>query len=113
MMGRDALENDVGIDRPDLMKKLCFACLPCDARVWCHDHNGEPLGTLANRQCRLLRKIGHRLFDRLWKEGEMERDEAYDWLAERLGKTRRQCHFALFDEPMCRRVIALLEAHFA
>jgi hypothetical protein len=110
MMGKDALANDIGEQRPDLMRKLCYVCFDCDARVWTHDHNGEPLGTLANRQCRLLRKIGHRLFDKIWKSGEMERERAYEWLAVELGLPRKQCHFAMFDEAMCRRAIDLLES---
>ena len=109
MLGRDALENEVGLGRPDLMNKPCFVCFDCDARVWCHEHNGSPLGRLANRHCRLLRKICHRLFDELWQSGRMDRNEAYAWLGQELGLTRRQCHFGLFDETMCQRAIDLLE----
>lgn len=109
MLGREALAGDIGIERRDLLNKPCYVCLDCDARVWCHEHNGSPLGRLANRHCRLLRKICHRLFDDLWKSGRMERNEAYAWLGQELGLTRRQCHFGLFDETMCRRAIDLLE----
>jgi hypothetical protein len=112
MKGKDALRNDIGELRPDLANKLCYVCLDCDARVWCHDHSGEALGKLANRHCRLLRKIGHKKFDQLWKDGgKMERDQAYDWMAKQLGLTRRQCHFGMFDEAMCKRAIDLLEQH--
>jgi len=109
MTGAEALSTEIGEERPDLLKKLCYACLPCNARVWCHNRDGSPLGTLANRECRLLRKICHKLFDELWESGRMTRDGAYVWLAKQLGLTRRQCHFALFEETMCRRAIEILE----
>jgi hypothetical protein len=109
MLGKDALEGDIGEQRKDLLNKQCYVCRDCDARVWCHEHNGSPLGRLANRHCRLLRKICHRLFDELWQGGRVSRNEAYAWLGQQLGLTRRQCHFGLFDESMCQRAIDVLE----
>ena len=109
MTGAKALSGDIGSERPDLARKKCYVCFPCDARVWCHEHNGSPLGTLANRKLRLLRKICHRLLDAMWNQGQMERDQAYEWLASKLALTRRQCHIGLFDEALCKRAIEVLE----
>ena len=41
-----------------------------------------------------LKKIGHQLFDYLWKSGLYDRDEAYLWLRKRMNKKKMNNHFA-------------------
>ena len=85
---------------------LC-RCLPELAYVGVHAITGEPLGRLANKELRELKKKAHSMFDPLWKFGKMTRTEAYAWLSTRLGLSLAECHIGMFDEETCRRVIEL------
>lgn len=85
---------------------LC-RCLPDLAYVGVHKITGKPLGRLANRELRELKKKAHSLFDPMWKFGKMTRTEAYAWLAEKLELPLSECHIGMFDDALCRRVIEL------
>jgi hypothetical protein len=100
---------DVYPHRLDLAEKKVWRCLPCDARVGCHDGTDIPLGTLAGPALRSARWRAHAAFDRLWKRehgGTMRRAEAYAWLAGQLGVEVEACHIGQFDEAWCERVVA-------
>lgn len=43
-------------------------------------------------------------FDPLWKEGLMDREAAYERLAQELGIEREACHMSKMDVEMARRV---------
>lgn len=89
--------------------KRFWLCKPCDAYVGTHENsNWKPLGRLANKELRSWRMKAHRLFDPLWKGGKMKRQEAYAWLAAKLGIEYKQCHIAHFDVDMCIKVIAVM-----
>lgn len=112
MTGRELYPN-----RPELHRKNFWRCAPCDAHVGCHAYNRrhsrtgtEPLGRLANRELRAAKMRAHAAFDPLWREGEMTRDEAYSWLARRLGLKPSNCHIGMFDVAMCDRVVAACTA---
>lgn len=94
--------------RKDLWKKKFFRCEPCKAYVGCH-RDGRPLGRLANRYLRRWKIKAHEVFDPLWKSGEMKRQEAYNWLAEKLGIPVEECHMGMFDSDMCKRVYVLMQ----
>ena len=83
---------------------MCYYCKPCNAYVGCHQNSREPLGSMANRETRDLRKQCHRLFDPLWKEKKMSRKEAYDYLLKNTGVK----HIAWSNESDCLKVIKLL-----
>lgn len=53
----------------------------------------------------------HRLFDDMWKSGDMNREDAYEWLSERLGIPRYLTHVGMFDEAQCRRTIELCKTY--
>lgn len=91
--------------RPDLYDKQFYRCEPCDAYVGCHGKTKKPLGRLANAGLRKLKMAAHRSFDRLWKDGEMGRSDAYAWLAEQLDIPGDECHIGMFDEARCKQVI--------
>lgn len=89
-----------------------WMCHPCDAYVGTHP-NGKPLGRLANKELRELRKKAHAYFDRLWK-AKMRRDKCsrsaarkagYKWLAEQLDMPVEKCHIAMFGIRRCKKVI--------
>ncbi|MBY9081032.1 hypothetical protein KIH86_23040 [Paenibacillus sp. HN-1] len=65
-----------------------------------------PLGTLATKELRELRRQAHSIFDPLWKDGHMLRHSAYRRLSEFMGTDRKETHIAMFNEEQCRRIIA-------
>jgi hypothetical protein len=60
-------------------------------------------------ELRLAKSIAHNWFDLLWEEGWMSRPEAYEWLAEQMEMTIRDCHFRYFDVGMCEAASQLCE----
>lgn len=63
----------------------------------------KPLGSLANAKLRGLRVKTHREFDRLWKECQMSRTAAYEWLSRKIGGP---AHIGSFDEQKCLATIS-------
>lgn len=75
-----------------------YGCLPCDAHVGMHPFTAIPLGTIANRGLRNVRKACKQPFELLWQHKRMTRTDAYAALAKHLGIEAAECHFGLFDE---------------
>ena len=57
------------------------------------------------------RIAAHNAFDPLWKSGKFHRSVAYEWLASELSLPVSKTHMILFDVAMCRKVVAICEAH--
>ena len=89
---------------------LC-KCVDGWAYVGCHKGTTEPLGRLADRELREWKKKAHAAFDPLWKYCGMPRNEAYQWLADKLSIPRDQCHIGMFNIEMCQKVVAACEAY--
>lgn len=87
----------------------------CDAYVSVFPGSKVPMGTLANSALRKKRILAHQTFDQLWKSGIFTRNQAYQWIADKLGLSLQQTHIALFGEYFCDQVIAesrkVLENH--
>lgn len=100
--------------RPDLYELKFWLCRPCDAYVGCHKRGSgwEPLGRLANRELRMWKSRAHRVFDPVWKDTRVTRQEAYAWLAGALDKFPEECHIGMFDVEDCQRVIAAVQKSF-
>ena len=81
----------------------------CGAYVGTHAGTSKPLGTLARKDLRNMRRSCHRMFDPLWKTGIMTRDEAYVLLQERMGMSPEEAHIGMFDEKDCRRMLVLFQ----
>lgn len=94
--------------RPDLWEKPFWFCEGCKGYVGCHAGTTHPLGTPATAELRRARAIAHRWFDSLWKEGHVQRKDAYKMLAEYLGIERKQCHIGQFDYDTCHRVLSFV-----
>jgi len=108
--------SDVYPNREDLAQRHFWVCWPCDAWVGCHKGGDgqQPFGSLANEELRSARISAHAAFDPLWRDGEMTKEAAYDWLAAATGIPRPSCHIGLMDVNECRRVrdaVALREGH--
>lgn len=82
-----------------------WLCRNCGARVGVHTDTNEPLGRLADEELRTWKKKAHATFDLLWKQGHMKRDEAYKWLAEKLGINHEFCHIGMFSVKYCKKTV--------
>ena len=91
--------------RPDLYSLKFWLCRPCDAYVGTHKNSliHKPLGVLANLELRKAKTNLHRIFDPIWKYGNMDRKEAYQWLSKKLGINESNCHIGMFDLSTCKR----------
>lgn len=89
-----------------------YACDNCGARTGMHPFTNIPLGTLADNALREERKRSKPCFERIWKGGYMDRTEAYEWLAKKLGITKEECHFGLFDAEKCQLAWTVCAAYF-
>ena len=87
---------------------MIWDCRACDAYVGVHKGTDQPLGRLANKELRIWKMKAHKVFDRLWKDGNMHRHDAYAWLAKAMGLTRIETHIGMFDEAQCERVCQLV-----
>lgn len=101
---------DIYPHRPDLHRGHYWACEACDARVGCHPGTTSPLGRLADRRLRWLRRRAHQEFDRLWKGGPATRHESYIWLRRFLCLRKDEAHIGMFDEAICLRLILACRA---
>lgn len=84
---------------------MSYFCRACDAYVGCHQNGHAPLGTMANRNLRDLRKQCHLLFDRWWKSGKITRKGAYQLLEQKTGVK----HIAWTNEKECHKIINLIK----
>jgi hypothetical protein len=84
-----------------------YICRPCDAYVGCHGNSNKPLGRLANTQLRKYKQAAHSAFDPIWKDGYMDRGEAYYWLSRRMKLPENKTHIGMFDVPQCKQVIEI------
>lgn len=80
----------------------------CDSYVGCHRDTGKPLGTLANRELRKYRQQAHKVFDRMWQMGTVNRDDAYGWMCRLLGVTMEEAHISMLNIEQCQKIIDAL-----
>jgi hypothetical protein len=88
---------------------ICENFPKCDAYVGTHKGTNKPLGRIANKELRELKKRCHELFDPLWKNGKMSRSGAYMALQRVMGLSGRRAHIGKFDENECRKLIELVK----
>lgn len=97
-----------GIYRENANGTMLYVCKRypmCDAYVRTHPGTNRPVGTLANRELRSLRREAHRYFDRLYLSGMMSKEQAYEWLARLIQAPMSQAHIGYLGEYYCRQVI--------
>jgi len=87
---------------------ICSNFPRCDARCGCHPGTHRPLGSLADRETRNLRKAVHNAFDPLWKRGTIKRSRAYETLAERMQIAVSECHVGMFTAEQCRQALRII-----
>lgn len=92
---------------------MMYLCKPCDATCGVHKTSNKPLGNLANKELRKLRREAHSLFDPLWqakirKDGcskTKARRAGYKWLAGLLQLRPEHCHISWFSNEICKLAI--------
>lgn len=78
---------------------MIYLCRGCDAYVGCHQNTTNPLGTLANKDLRMLRQQVHNKIDAYWKSGKIKRDLLYELISEEFGN---EFHVGWAREVHCR-----------
>jgi len=87
----------------------CYKCKGCDSYVGVHENTQIPLGRLANKELRALKKRCHALFDPVWKNNNrISRGQAYSKLANILGISVIECHFGWFGKDMLIHCIDIM-----
>jgi len=88
----------------------CYKCVNCDAFVGVHTGTNIPLGILADKELRGLKKKCHALFDPAWQdENNITRGQAYRILAKKLNIPADQCHFGWFDKKTLEKCVKVME----
>lgn len=82
-----------------------YVCFLCDAYVGTHGRSKTPLGTMANRELREMRKHAHSVFDPLWRGRKMSRTKAYKWMQSVMGLSPDKAHIGMFNEDQCWKLI--------
>lgn len=86
---------------------VCARYPECDSYVGCHRGSRQPLGRMANKELRALKRKVHSAFDSLWKSGVMKRTQAYKWLADELKIPQWSCHIGMFDKETCEEALRI------
>lgn len=86
----------------------CYLCRNCKASVGTHNGTKRPLGVMANKEMKVLKKACHDLFDYVWKSGKLSRGRAYSILANQLDIPQKDCHFGHFQTDMLIKSLTIL-----
>lgn len=87
------------------MLYICSRYPECDAYVRVHKGTKTPVGSLANHSLRSLRREAHRYFNRLYESGLMDKQDAYQWLADIISAPLPEAHIGHLGEYYCKQVI--------
>ena len=97
-----------GIYRENKEHTMLYVCTrypECDAYVRVHKGTKTPVGSLADHNLRSLRREAHRYFNRLYESGLMDKQDAYQWLADIISAPMSEAHIGHLGEYYCRQVI--------
>lgn len=87
----------------------CYLCHNCGASVGTHNGpRNRPLGILATKEMKVLKKACHDLFDIPWKTRKISRGRCYSIMAEKLGIETNDCHFGHFETPRLLKSLEIL-----
>lgn len=87
---------------------MIYLCRPCKSWVGIHpDSEAAALGRLANAELREWKKKAHDAFDPIWKSNLMNREQAYDWLSEKLKVPRHYTHIGFFGVETCKKLVTI------
>lgn len=83
---------------------MCYYCKDCDTYVGCHQNTRRPLGSMATKELRDLRKQVHAKIDPYWISGKYRRGMLYKAISRQLGY---QYHTGESDKDTCRNILAM------
>jgi len=83
---------------------MIWLCVPCDARVGCHQNTKRPLGTMANKELREVRIAAHANIDSLWRSGDYRRSDVYRAMNKHFGK---EIHVGESDIELAQQIADL------
>ena len=86
---------------------MMWWCKDCDAYVGCHNNSRVPLGRMANKELREIKKRVKNIWIKAMKE-PMGIGQAYAKLAEMMGIDRKLCHFGYFGKEECLQAEKLI-----
>lgn len=91
---------------------LIWLC-PCKSEysyVGCHTGTHIPLGTLADKELRTLRRLTHHHLDPLWnrKSAKFTRNETYEWLRDKMKLPEEDCHIGKFTVLQCLTAMEII-----
>lgn len=94
--------------RPDLFAKNFYLC-GCGAYCGAHHGTTKALGFPCGPRTRRARSAAHKAFDPLWrgKRAQFRRNEAYAWLADKMGLEREECHIGMMDAEQTMQVVRI------
>lgn len=92
---------------------MIYLCKPCKAYVGVHKDTDKALGRLADKNLRDAKIAAHAAFDKLWKEGAMDRKTAYSYISQRLGIPIQYTHIGYFNVATCKQVVLISEEKFS
>ena len=77
----------------------------CKASHSIHQDTGELLGIPADQETRKKRIQAHKVFDKLWRSGEISRSEAYKFLQKTLHLPAKDAHISHLSIDECDELI--------
>ncbi|MYL57390.1 hypothetical protein GLW20_07710 [Virgibacillus halodenitrificans] len=88
----------------------CYLCRNCKASVGVHGgkKGKTPLGVLATKEMKILKKCCHDLFDPIWKSKQISRTNLYRALARNLEIETKDCHFGHFRTNRLLQAIEIM-----
>lgn len=92
-------------NKTDAQLYVCGRYPACDAYVRCHPGTTIPMGTLADGKLRRMRMEAHRWFELMCACEQLNKRDAYDWLARLLYVPRSQAHIGYLGEYYCQSVM--------
>jgi hypothetical protein len=105
---------NIKLVKTDYDNEACiYYCKDCRASVGCHFGTNIPLGKMATKEIRILRKQAHEAFDVFWNTGLMSRSEAYLWLADKLEIEISECHISWLSKDRLIEAIFIASTYFS
>ena len=87
-----------------VMLYVCSHYPECDTYVRAKKGTRIPVGSMADRKLRCLRKTAHDSFDQLHRSGLMSKQDAYRWLAGVIGAPMSEAHIGYLGEYYCQLI---------
>ncbi|WP_113675887.1 zinc-finger-containing protein [Vallitalea guaymasensis] len=96
---------------------ICLNYPECNSYVGVHKNTVIPLGSLANKELRLLRKECHYYFDYLYRKKAKQgycfaKNKAYKWLSDAMMIQLDKAHIGMFGIEECNRAIYICKKNY-